>query len=906
MRPQFSRHPKRPTWRRYLRFWRADITGDIDDELRFHFEARAADLRARGVPAEDIERIIGEEFGDVEAARQRMREIDARAARRRERAQWWDHLAADLRYALRGLRRSPSFAIAVIVTLAIGVGANAAIFSVIDRMLLRAPAMMRDPARAHRVYTHFPVPDGQQYFTNVPYARYRDLATWSQSFERTALYMDRDLAIGVAEEAREFRVGIVSASFFEFFDAPPAIGRYFGAQEDAPPSGVPVTVLSYGAWQTQYGGRRDVLGTRVQIGPTVYTVIGVAPRGFVGLWPERPPAAFVPFSTFAASFGAMRQKSWTGYDLQLASMLVQRRPRTTIAAADADLTRALLRSWEAETGTAKAPPGWYAVAAPILSERGPNQTAAARVSALVGAMGLLVLLIAGANIANLLLARALRRRREVAMRLALGASRGRLVSQLLVESVVLGLLGGAAGMLVAEWGGLPLRRAFLPAGALVPVLGDARTLAFVGVAVTVVGILAGLAPATLVHRTELTRYLKLGAEVGVGRKFHARVTLLVLQAALSVFLLVGAGLFVRSLVNVRRVRLGYDVAPVLVARLNMLGTSLDSSRAVALRDQLLNTARRVPGVEGAALQFTLPFYSRWLAGLRAPGVDSSALARRNEFYLNAVSPEYFRVMGTRIIRGRGIEAVDAAGAPGAVVVSNAMATLLWPSQDAVGQCLKINADRECRYVVGVAEDIKSTKLSDDAGLYYYLAAAQFMPQNLGLVVRTRGDASGETDAVRRALQQEMPGASYVTVTPFAEVINDETRSWRLGTTMFITYGVVALVLAAVGVFGVIAYDVEQRTHEVGVRVALGAAPADVVWLIVRKGVLTGALGLGIGGAAALAASERVAPLLFGVSAHDPLVYVLVAASLLVATFVASVVPARRATSVDPMVSLRSE
>ena len=896
---------KGPSWRRYLRFWRADIAGDIDDELRFHFEMRAEELRATGVSPEEIAHIIAEEFGDAETARQRMREIDARIARRKGRAQWWHHLTEDVRYALRGLRRSPSFAIAVIVTLALGSGANAAIFSVIDRMLVRAPAMMRDPAGTHRVYIHFS-PSGL-FLANVPYARYRDLSAWSRSVDQTALYADRDLAIGNGENGHESHVGIVSASFFDFFDAPPALGRYFNAQEDAPPSGVPVAVLGYGVWQATYAGRSDVLGRQLRIGSVVYTVIGVAPRGFVGLWPARPPAAFVPFSTFAASLSPEMggPRGWIGYGMSPGSMLVHRRPGITIVAANADLTQALLRSWEAQTGGGKPPAGSYAVAASILSDRGPNRTAAARVAALVAAMGLIILIIAGANVANLLLARALRRRREIATRLALGASRGRLASQLLVESVLLALLGGAAGVLVAEWGGSPLRRAFLPTDGTAPVMGDMRTLIVVGIAVTIIGMLAGLASAGSVHRSELTRYLRGNGDDGVLRKTRLRATLVIIQVALSVVLLVGAGLFLRSLVNVRRLPLGYDVAPILVGQINMRGMTVDDAHAVALRANLLAAARRMPGVEHAALNFMVPLHDRWLAGFRTPGMDSSVLRREHEFYLNAVGPDYFATMGTRIIRGRGIEAVDAADAPGAIVVSNALATLVWPGKDAIGQCVRINADRSCRYVVGVAEDIKNAGLGD-AGFDYYLSAAQFLPQWMKLVVRTHGDGAQKAEAVRQALQKEMPGASYVTVTPFADLIAPEMHSWQLGTTMFITYGVLALVLAAVGLAGVIAYQVEQRTREVGVRIALGAAPTEAMWLIVRKGILFGAIGVGIGCVAALAASPRLAPLLFDESASDPLVYAGVAAVLVLVAILASLFPARRAASVDPVVALRSE
>ncbi|HEY9515254.1 MAG TPA: ABC transporter permease, partial [Gemmatimonadaceae bacterium] len=726
-----------------------------------------------------------------------------------------------------------------------------------DRLLFRPPPLLSEPALTHRVYLASTYRGEERINGTVQYARYVDLTNWTTSFSRTAEFTARKLAIGVGDAAREMQVGAVSASFFGFFDAPPALGRYFSMREDQPPNGTPVVVLSYAMWQTSYAGRADALGSTIQIGPTVYTVIGVAPKGFVGLWQDQPPAAFIPISAYASGVGISLpgENWWTTYHWTWASMMVQRKPGVTVVAANADLTNALLRSTEVqrETSEGMQPVSVsrpHALAASILSERGPNQSSVAKVATLVGGMALVVLLIACANVANLLLARALRRRREIAVRLALGVGRGRLVSQLITESVVLALMGGVAGLLVAQWGGSALRAAFLPPGAEAPVVSDARTLAFAGVAVLVAGLLTGLAPVWQAGRADLSLDLKAGAREGTIHKSRSRVALLVMQGALSVVLLVGAGLFVRSLRNVQNLRLGYDVDRVLVVELAMRGVDLDSVQAVTLRQQLLETAQGIPSVEHAALNTSLPFWSEWGVGLYVAGIDS--VSRLGQFSLNAVTPDYFATMGTRILRGRGIEPADVAGAPGAMVVSSSMAKTLWPREDALGKCVRVNADTvPCTYVVGVAEDIKSNSLSDDPGLYYYLSSAQFHPQQTGLLVRTVGEASLQADAVRRRLQRLMPGASYVTVTPFTEVIGPQMRSWKLGATMFVVFGSLALVLATIGLYGVIAYNVVQRSHEMGVRIALGARTRDVVWLVVRQGVLLGGLGIVIGGAIAL-------------------------------------------------------
>jgi len=521
-------------------------------------------------------------------------------------------------------------------------------------------------------------------------------------------------------------------------------------------------------------------------------------------------------------------------------------------------------------------------------------------------VALIVLLIACANVANLLLARALHRKREIALRLALGVSRWRLASQLLTESLLLALLGGVAGLFVAQYGGAVLRASLLTRTARTALITDPRTLSFVGAASLLAGFLTGLAPVLQTRRADLTGDLKAGAREGAVDRSRTRVVLVVLQGALSVVLLVGAGLFVRSLDHIRQVPLGFDPDSVSVVDLQMRGVKLDSAGGVALRRRLLADARTIPGVTHVSRQGSVPLRNHWVSQeIYVAGIDSSD--RLGTFYLNAVTPDYFATMGTRLLRGRGITEADVAPAPRVMVVSQAMAGVLWPRKDALGQCVRVGNDTvPCTTVVGVAENIKSEDLDQDPGYFFYLSSDQFEPDYGGLVVRTTLPGVAAQNSIRRQLQAAMPGPSYVDVTPLSEVFENKTQSWRLGATMFTVFGLLALALAAIGLYSVVAYNVAQRTQEMGIRVALGAEVRDLLRLVLREGLLLASVGVVLGGIVAVAAAPSLESLLFQESPRDPVVLMGVAVTLLVVAALASLVPAHRASRVDPMRALRSE
>jgi predicted permease len=518
----------------------------------------------------------------------------------------------------------------------------------------------------------------------------------------------------------------------------------------------------------------------------------------------------------------------------------------------------------------------------------------------------IVLLIACANVANLLLARTIRRRREIAVRIALGVSRARLLRQLLTEGIVLAFLGGGAGLVIAVWGSGVLRALFLPGAEPASLMTDPRTLLFVGAIALGAGVLTGLAPMTQIGRTDMTIDLKSGAREGVSQRRGLRSALVLLQCTLSVMLLLGAGLFVRSLRNVRDVRLRFDADSVLLVSLNMRDVKLDSAATVALRLRLLESVREVPGVTHATLQESVPFGGESSWPIFVAGIDSTR--RLGQFNVNTVSADYFQTMGTRILRGRAIEPTDVEGAPRVAVVGESMAAILWPGQQAIGRCFRIEADKmPCTYVVGVAHDIHSRSIDAESKLFfYYLPAAQWRPQDGGLFVRTREDPARLVEPVRRRLQHEMPGTSFVTVRPLGDIVDGKLRSWIVGARVFTGFGALALVLAALGLYSVIAYNVTHRNHEFGVRLALGASGTRIVRLVVLEGVRVALAGIVIGAIVASSTGRWIGPLLFQESPRDLAVFGLVGVVLLGVAVLASCIPAVRAARVDPRTALQGD
>jgi predicted permease len=885
--------------------WRDRLDRELAEELRFHQQQLERQAHDQGIDAIEAAYISRRRIGNLTRHHE--------AARERWSWPWLDALVQDVRYALRGFRRAPGFTTTVVLTLGLGIGANAAMFGVIDRLMFRPFPYLKDPGQVHRVYLQstFRGSTGSRFV--FPYTRYLDLVRGTSAFSHLAAVTERSLAVGSGATGRERMVAGVSASFFALFDAPPAHGRFFGPSEDVIPQGAAVAVLGYEFWKSELG-ERPLIGETLKIGTIDHTIIGVAPKGFVGIAEADPPAVFIPITSFPLAADENKTSDYfTIYNWDWTTVVVRRKPGITEEAASADLTRAYVQSRSNQRAITPSvladslalPRG---IAGSLKTAAGPHAGLESKTLLWVMGVAAIVLLIACANVTNLMFARVLKRRRELSVRLALGVSRPRLAAQFFTESLLLAGLGCLVGVAIAQWGGLALRRLVLPAGSSLDIATDWRSLAAASAFALAAGVVTAIAPALLAIRGDLATALKAGPREGTHQRSGARSALLVLQGALSVMLLVGAHLFVRSLDEVQSLRLGYDPNPVLIVKTNLRGLTLDSTATVTLRRRLLAAARDIPGIAAASRVNSRPFGTN-TTRLIVPGVDS--VDRLGRFNFQASDPDYFSVMGTRIVRGRPFTEADREGAARVALVSESMARALWPARDPIGQCILVSftsaPPTSCTQVVGVAEDVVQQNFTDDPRFMYYLPMDQLNPTwGSQLFLRVAGgDARAASERVRVALDAVMPGEGYVSILPLDEVVDRQRRSWRLGATMFVAFGVLALLVAAVGLYGVIAYNVAQRMHELGVRIALGAQTRHVLRLVVGQGVRFAVVGMAIGVALSLALSGWLQPLLFRQSARDPAVYATVAALLLGVAAIASAVPAWRATRADPNAALRA-
>lgn len=910
---------REPRWRRYLRFWRANARGDVDEELAFHVDERVAELTAAGMSRVDAEREARARLGDVAHLRDDLVASTRRRARRRDRIEWLHAALQDARIAVRGFRREPMLVAGVLVALAIGIGANAAIFSMIDRLLLRPPEYVVDPERVVRFYFARPTWGGEpSSISNYPL--YQDVAA-TPEMESAAAYFTTRVSVGEGSDAWEGSVTIVTSTFFPMLGVRPELGRAFTAEEERTGFTEPGVVLSDEVWRARYGADPGILGRRILIGGSRYPVVGIAPPRFTGVELRRVDA-WLPMSAtehglfisdwatndgsyFLTTIGRLRSGARVDVAARDASTLFR---RAIVGAAARDANQAF-RTREAGVNPDS---GAAVVLAPIVDAHGDGikRTREAQVSLWLGAVSLAMLLIAGANVATLLLLRGMRRRREVAVRRALGMSAGRLLGQLAVESLVLAATAGLATLAAMHWIGAALYRVLMPEVLWRGWTGDGRILLVVVGAVVVLALATALIPALALARRELADELRTGGHGATWHRSRAQGGLLFVQAALSVALVVGAGLFVRSLQRARGVDYGFDLDRVLIARPEFPKDMADTARGSVLTDAIVEHVRRVPGVTSVALGEADPFGSMFAGALAIPGRDRFPEPPTGGPYDSYVTPDYFSTLGIAVLRGRAFGGGDVRGAPPVLAINKATADWYWRGADPVGTCVKMDdKSAGCMRIVAVVENTRHYGLNDETPrlmLYRPWAQLNGAPRQRTIFVRTSGDATSMELAVRRAAQSAAPDVPYVSVRSLGQLLDPQLQVWKLGASMLSAFGVLAIVLAAIGLYSVVAYGATQRTRELGIRVALGAQRSDVARVLARDGMRVVALGAVAGLGLGVLLGHEVGDLLFQTSDRDPMVIVVAALVLIVVAAAASAVPALRASRPDLNVVLRGD
>ena len=880
----------------------ADVRTDVDDEIAAHLEETTRTLIATGLDPEAARAEARRRFGDVATTRRVMTSSAMRQHGRIRRRDRFDAFAFDFRYSLRQLRRAPGFTASVVVTLGLGLGANAAMFGLLDRLLFRPPAHVRQAEQVRRVYLHIPDGTREALVTEVSYRRLTELQQGAADAIDLAGIVQTPFVAGVGEEAREIRGALASPNFFPMLGVRPHLGRFpregtEGAQD---------VVLGFEWWRSAHGSDSTIIGRTVRIGTGVFTVVGVAPEAFTGIEIGQVDA-WLP-ALAARSIWTHLGPEWPNeHSFSWLSLAGRLRGGASQAQAEDLIGAAYRRSLETQggpdaAGASRSGARLY----PVLLQRGPERNDDTRVAIWLGVVAFIVLLLACTNVANLLLARAVDRQGEVAVRLALGAGRSRLVRQLLMETAILAAAGGVAGLVLARFTERALRASLLT-GVVADGGIDGRTIAFATAMAILACALSGLGPSWCATRTDL-RAMLTAAGRSIRRSSRFRTGLLVAQTALSTVLLIGAGLFVRSLLAAQSTRLGYDADRLLIMTLrNRSAEPLPGGTSAVYREMAVR-ARALPGVVAAATTMQVPFAISGNTYLAVPGIDS--VERLGNFRINGVGDGYFETAGTRILRGRALTGDDRKGTPLVMVVSDSMARTLWPGRDAIGQCVKVGGPTfPCSEVVGVAENVHQYEIRQESSLQYWFPESQEQGNNsgaFGVLVRVDGDPVLLAPAVRRALLPTLPGTVHLTVRALGRSVERAVRPWRLGATMFTAFGALGLLIATVGLFSALAYAVSQRRREFGVRVALGARSSGIVRMVLGQGLRLAIMGVAIGVAITLAAGGRLAPLLLGVGPRDPLVTIGVALALGLTAMIAGLIPAWRASRVDPADALRSE
>lgn len=806
----------------------------------------------------------------------------------------------DLLGAVRGLLRSRTVVILALSNLALGIGTSAAMLSLLDVLVFRSPAHVVDAGTLQRIYITDSFP-GMGDFTQseTSYPVLLDLER-VRSFSALGAFFSPNISMGRGADARKVHAVLATPDFLRLLGVKPELGRLFSESEGQPGQANDVALLSDDLWSRAFGRSADILGRQVKSGRDSYTIVGVLPRGFTGVDLEAADL-WLPMN-------AADRFAGPGFDTARGILFLEivgrLRPKTTPEAAAREAT-AVLRNATAEAGEPR--PAARVSLGPIQRARGPEAPAAVKVTAWLSALSWIVLLVSCANVASLLLLRGLDRRRELAMRVALGAPRGRLARLLLYEGLVLAALGAVGALVVFLWMSAWLQRLVLPESAVRIGALDLRTVAIVAALAAAAGLLSGAVPALWAVR-DLKASIGGGPREGMPGRSRWPSVLAAGQIALTFVLLVGAGELARSLFNALHLDLGMDADRVIVATIDRTTSEYSPARVAEIFRRAQERVRRLPGVRGASLAATVPFESSMAGALVVPGLERLPRTATGGPYINAVSEDFFATTGTTVLRGRPFTAQDRAGAAPVALVNQTMASLLWPGRDALGRCLQIGGkEAPCSTVVGVVKDARRSDLQEAPTMQYYVPLGQARKLTArALFVRAQGDPTRLLGPVRREIQAAEPDLPFVEARTLASLLAPQIHPWRMGAAVLTLFGLLTLLLAIAGLYGVIAHSLARRRYELGVRVALGAQWRHLRWLALRQG-----LGIGLAGAAAgllltLSTCHLIQPLLFHVSAADPLLLAAAAAAVLLVALLASYAPSRRVRRLDPNVALRVE
>jgi putative ABC transport system permease protein len=879
-------------WRRLLFYARRNrFDRELEEEMRFHLEMKAEENLAAGISPEEARYAARRQFGNQTLLQEVSRDM-------------WvvksiETLFQDLRFGIRMLLKHKGFTVVATLTLALGVGANTAIFSVVNTVLLR-PLPFHEADRLMMLGAVDVRKNGG--LSSISYPNFVDWRAQSGSFERLAAFRVRNFTFTGSDEPARLNGVVASAELFTLLGVAPTLGRSFRTEEDN--AGASVVIISHGLWRSRFNSDPQLIGRNITLDNRSHTVVGVAPAGFQFPIAAEPADLWTTIAYDATGDDPMTAQRGLGY-LRVIGRL---KPGVNMTQAQAEMdgvARRLERQYPDDNAH------WGPRLVPALEQLVGGVRKPLLI--LFGAVGC-VLLIACANVANLLLARATARRREIALRAALGASRGRIIRQLLTESALLALAGCVCGWLLAL-GCMETLLSLIPENIprLQEIRLDGRVFGFTLLVSLLTGVIFGLAPALQGAKTELTETLKEGGRSGEGaRGARARSALMIAEVAIALVLMVGAGLLLNSFWRLLQVNPGFDPRQALTFRLNLPDSKYPAPQAVAFFDQLQARLQNLPGARSASVTFALPFSKSGIVTSLDIEGRPVAPGDRPDIDCQIVLPEYFRTMGIRLIKGRDFNARDDLNGRPVAIINETLARRFFPNEDPLGKRIRpdIAGGPEAppiREIIGIVNDVRYRSLTADVPPEVYMPYPQLsVTTGMWIALRTDADPRGLISAARtevRALDKELPVFEVKTLDQY---VSGAVAHQRFSALLLLLFASLSLLLTAVGLYGVISYSVTQRTHEIGVRRALGAQTHDVLKLVVKQGMkltLIGAL-LGLGGALAL--TRLLQTLLFGVSATDPLTFAVIVLLLVAVALLACWVPARRAAKIDPMTALRFE